>query len=72
MYIASYVYYSKLTGKSFCFGSWPTAAILFVNDQVNWHLALETADVAVAEVVAELVYLKNRSELVTRSQYTCL
>ena len=47
-------------------------SVPLVDDQVDGHFALEAADVAVAEVVAQLVYLKNRTELVTRSQYTCL
>lgn len=38
-------------------------ALPLVDHQVDGHLALQTADVAVAEVVAQLVYLRNNTAM---------
>ena len=50
-------------GARLAVGVGRTGRLPLVDDQVDGHLALEAADVAVAEVVTQLVYLRRGSGL---------
>jgi hypothetical protein len=54
----------KITRQPLGLGPRPAAALLLVDDQVDGHLAFEAADVAVAEVVTQLVNLKKIGDVI--------
>lgn len=51
---------AAVCGRALAVGVRRPRGLPLVYHQVDGHLALQTADVAVAEVVAELVYLRKR------------
>ena len=47
------------------------AVVLFFNDQVHRHLALQTAYVAVAEIVTQLMNLRGMARILVKNQCKC-
>jgi len=48
-----------------------SSAVAVLNDEINRHLALQTTDVAVTEVITQLVHLRPHHNDTTPNNHTC-